>query len=119
MAGSLRLVKAPDVYELRVYVGRDRSGRVKHRYERFIGNKRSAQRALAALVTEVEQAKENDGRSRQHLGIEHHLERRLRRMEAERLAGPLAVHDAPLREHLACSRRALDRASQDLRAERL
>ncbi|MGA2529480.1 MAG: hypothetical protein ABSG36_10020, partial [Acidimicrobiales bacterium] len=60
MAGSLRLVKAPDVYELRVYVGRDRSGRVKHRYERFIGNKRSAQRALAALVTEVEQAKENE-----------------------------------------------------------
>ena len=59
MAGSLRLVKAPDVYELRVYVGRDSSGRVKHRYERFTGNKRSAQRALAALVTEVEQAKEN------------------------------------------------------------
>ncbi len=60
MAGSLRLVKAPDVYELRVYVGRDRSGRVKHRYERFTGNKRSAQRALAALVIQVEQAKENE-----------------------------------------------------------
>ena len=27
MAGSLRLVRAPDVYELRVYVGRDLSGR--------------------------------------------------------------------------------------------
>ena len=43
MAGSLRLVEAPDVYELRVYVGRDSSGHVKHRYDRFIGNKRSAQ----------------------------------------------------------------------------
>ena len=59
MAGSLRLVKAPDVYELRVYVGRDRSGRVKHRYERFTGNKRAAQRALAALVAEVDQAKKS------------------------------------------------------------
>ena len=58
MAGSLRLVRSPDVYELRVYVGRDSSGRVKHRYERFTGNKRAAQRALAALVAEVEQAKE-------------------------------------------------------------
>ena len=58
MAGSLRLVRSPDVYELRVYVGRDSSGRVKHRYERFTGNKRAAQRALAALVAEVQQAKE-------------------------------------------------------------
>jgi len=58
VAGSLRLVRSPDVYELRVYVGRDSSGRVKHRYERFTGNKRAAQRALAALVAEVEQAKE-------------------------------------------------------------
>jgi len=58
VAGSLRLVKAPDVYELRVYVGRDLSGRVRHRYERFTGNKRGAQRALAALVTEVEQARD-------------------------------------------------------------
>jgi hypothetical protein len=32
---------------------------VKHRHERFTGNKRAAQRALAALVAEVEQAKEN------------------------------------------------------------
>ncbi len=58
MAGSLGLVKAPDVYELRVYVGRDPSGRVKHRYERFTGNKRSAQRALAALAAEVDHARD-------------------------------------------------------------
>ena len=55
---AARLVKAPDVYELRVYVGRDSSGRVKYRYERFTGNKRSAQRALAALVAEVAHARE-------------------------------------------------------------
>ena len=59
MAGSLRLVREPDVYELRVYVGRDSSGRVKHRYERLTGNKRAAQRALAGLVAEVDHAKEN------------------------------------------------------------
>ena len=55
----MRLVRTPDVYELRVYIGRDSSGRVKHRHERFTGNKRAAQRALAALVAEVEQAKDN------------------------------------------------------------
>jgi integrase len=59
VAGSMRLVRAPYVYELRVYLGRDSSGRVKHRYERFTGNKRAAQRALAALVAEVEHVKEN------------------------------------------------------------
>jgi len=39
VAESLRLVRAPDVYELRVYVGRDRYGRVKGRYERFAGGR--------------------------------------------------------------------------------
>lgn len=53
-------MRASDVYELRVYLGRDPSGRVKHRYERFSGNKRAAQRALAALVAVVDQAKENE-----------------------------------------------------------
>jgi hypothetical protein len=59
VAGSLRLVRAPNVYELRVYVGRDRSGRVKHRYERFAGSKRAAQSALPTLVAEVDQAKKS------------------------------------------------------------
>ena len=60
MAGSARLVREPDVYELRAYVGRDPFGRLKHRYERFIGNKRAAQRALAALVAEVDQGKQDE-----------------------------------------------------------
>jgi integrase len=53
MAGSLRLVREPDVWELRVYVGRDPAGKVKHRYQRFVGKKRDAQRALEELVADV------------------------------------------------------------------
>ncbi|MGH9172487.1 MAG: hypothetical protein ACRD0Z_16725, partial [Acidimicrobiales bacterium] len=53
MAGSLRLVSEPDVWELRVYVGRDAAGRVKHRYERFRGTKRAATRALDEFVAET------------------------------------------------------------------
>jgi integrase len=55
MAGSLRLVREPDVWELRVYVGRDVSGRIKHRHARFVGKKREAQRALDELAAEVRQ----------------------------------------------------------------
>ena len=50
MAGSMRLVKAPDTWELRVYIGRDSRGRVKHRYLRFKGTKREAERELARLA---------------------------------------------------------------------
>ena len=58
MAGSLRLVKAPDVYELRVYVGCDSSGweaslRLLHREQAF----RTARPRRTR--TQVEQAKEN------------------------------------------------------------
>jgi hypothetical protein len=37
---------------LRVYVGRDESGRVKHRSRTFRGTRREAQRELARLVTQ-------------------------------------------------------------------
>lgn len=50
MAGSMRLVKHPDTWELRVYIGRDSRGRVKHRYLRFYGSKRDAERELARLA---------------------------------------------------------------------
>ncbi len=50
MAGSMRLVKAPDTWELRVYIGRDAKGRAKHRYLRFHGIKREAGRELARLA---------------------------------------------------------------------
>jgi integrase len=53
MAGSLRLVKEPDVWELRVFVGRNSAGKVRHRYARFVGKKRDAQRALEELVADV------------------------------------------------------------------
>jgi integrase len=54
MAGSMRLVAQPDTWELRVFVGRDSLGKVKHRYVRFRGTKRQAERELARLVWEQE-----------------------------------------------------------------
>jgi integrase len=54
MAGSMRLVAQPDTWELRVFVGRDSLGKVKHRYVRFRGTKRQVERELARLVSEQE-----------------------------------------------------------------
>lgn len=51
MAGSLRLVRGKsDVWELRVFVGRDAEGRIRHRHVRFEGSRRQAERELARLV---------------------------------------------------------------------
>ena len=51
MAGSIRQ-RSPGVWELRVYIGRDRSGRVRHRYA---SSRASAlKRGLARLVTQQE-----------------------------------------------------------------
>ncbi len=50
MAGSMRLVRGTDVWELRVYLGRDSTGRVRQRSQRFQGTKRAAERELARLV---------------------------------------------------------------------
>lgn len=54
MPGSIRMVRDRDTWELRVYVGRDESGRVRHRHATFHGSKREAERALARLVAEVD-----------------------------------------------------------------
>lgn len=54
MAGSMRLVGDTDTWELRVYLGRDSEGRVRHLHRRFGGNRRAAERELARLVTEQE-----------------------------------------------------------------
>jgi integrase len=52
MAGSLRQV-GDNVWELRVFLGRDANGRVRHRYARVRGTKRVATRALEELIAEV------------------------------------------------------------------
>jgi hypothetical protein len=52
--GSIRMVRDKDTLELRVYVGRDESGRVRHRHATFHGSKREAERALARLVADVD-----------------------------------------------------------------
>jgi len=53
MAGSIR--KRPDkgtnAFELRVFLGRDTSGRVRHRSQLFRGTQRATERALAKMVT--------------------------------------------------------------------
>ena len=52
--GSLRLRTPPDVWELRLYLGRDAKGRVRHKHATFIGSKRAAERELARLSFEFE-----------------------------------------------------------------
>lgn len=53
MAGSLRLVPGkPNMWELRIYLGRDSEGRVHHRHARFQGSRRQAERELARLVAQ-------------------------------------------------------------------
>ncbi|MGO9028621.1 MAG: tyrosine-type recombinase/integrase [Acidimicrobiales bacterium] len=50
MAGSIRQ-RSPGVFELRVYLGRDSTGRIRHKHATFMGTKRAAERELARLVT--------------------------------------------------------------------
>jgi integrase len=50
VAGSLRLVRGSDVWELRVFVGRDSNGRVRHIQRTFRGSRRAAERELARLI---------------------------------------------------------------------
>jgi hypothetical protein len=58
MAGSLRqrADRGADAWELRVYLGRDAAGKIRHRSVLFRGTKRSAQRELARLVAEQDRA---------------------------------------------------------------
>lgn len=55
MPGSLR-EKRPGVWELRVFLGRSADGRVQHRSVTFRGGKRQAQRALATVIAEIDDA---------------------------------------------------------------
>ena len=57
VAGSLRAVAgSTDVWELRVYLGRDPAGRVRHRHARFHGSRRQAERELARMIAEQDAA---------------------------------------------------------------
>lgn len=55
MSGSVR-ERRPGVWELRVYAGRDPSGRVRHRHTTFVGSKRAAGAELARLVAEQDRS---------------------------------------------------------------
>ena len=50
MAGSARLIRGDDVWELRVFVGRDSRGRVRHLHRTFRGSRRAAEHELARLI---------------------------------------------------------------------
>ena len=52
--GSMRLRTPPDTWELRLYLGRDTTGRVRHKHTTFVGSKRAAERELARLSLELE-----------------------------------------------------------------
>lgn len=51
MAGSKRLIRGKDTWQLRVFVGRDSNGRVRHLHQTFHGSERAADRELAKLIT--------------------------------------------------------------------
>ncbi|MGH9063685.1 MAG: tyrosine-type recombinase/integrase [Acidimicrobiales bacterium] len=51
MTGSVRL-RRPGVWELRIYLGRDEGGRIRHRHLTIQGTRRTAERELARLVAE-------------------------------------------------------------------
>jgi integrase len=55
MPGSMR-ERQPNVWELRVFLGRDANGKVRHGYQTFRGGKRAAERELSRLVTAAEDA---------------------------------------------------------------
>jgi len=50
----MRKVREPDVWQLRVFIGRDANAKTVHRHQVFHGSKRAAERELARLVTEQE-----------------------------------------------------------------
>lgn len=51
MAGSIREVpRRPGTFELRVYLGRDSNGKVRHKHATVTGTRRQAERELARLV---------------------------------------------------------------------
>ncbi len=55
MAGSIRPIAGkPGVWEIRVYIGRDEQGRVRHLHQRFRGTRRAAEQALARLLVAKE-----------------------------------------------------------------
>jgi hypothetical protein len=58
VAGSLRPRpdKGANAWELRVYLGRDSTGKVRHRSRLFRGSRRAAERELASMVTSVAEA---------------------------------------------------------------
>lgn len=57
MAGSIREVPGrPGTFELRIYLGRDSTGKVRHKHATVTGTRRQAERQLARLVAEQETA---------------------------------------------------------------
>ena len=52
--GSIRLRRKPNVWEIRLYLGRDENGKVVHKYATYVGGKREAERELARLSFELE-----------------------------------------------------------------
>ncbi|MHB8190753.1 MAG: hypothetical protein ACYDHP_10130 [Ferrimicrobium sp.] len=56
VAGSIHLRRQPNVWELRVFVGRDANGKVKHRYSTSVGPKRDAESELAHQLLLIDEA---------------------------------------------------------------
>jgi len=83
---------------LRVFLGRDANGKVRHGYQTFRGGKRAAERELSRLVAAAED-KPVPPPSRAPGGTANHDQRCHPGMEGQRLGGPLPVDRPTLREH--------------------
>ncbi len=97
MAGSLRAVTGkPNTWELRVYLGRDSSGRVRHRHATIHGTRRSAERELARLVAEQESTPLPAPEQPIEWGPTTTINDAIAAWQTKRLGGPLSQDRPPL-----------------------
>jgi hypothetical protein len=110
MAGSLRLIRDADVWELRVFVGRDSQGRVRHMQRSFRGSRRAAEEELAKLV--AEQANEPVAAPEEPIrwGPTTTVNDAIATWRRDGMARPVAEDSARLRVDLDAVYRAVDRA---------
>ncbi len=111
MQGSKR-ERAPGVWELRVYVGRDATGTKRWKSRTFRGGEKAANRALRQLIAEVENERES-GPPPDDPTLAQHLEQWLARRPDDRTARSLAtLHITPHLGHHRLSQLKLRHVDQ-------
>ena len=72
--------RKPNVWELRLYLGRDENAKVTHKYAAFVGGKRDAEKELARLSFELESEPECP----EHIAESAELVDQIRRVRRQR-----------------------------------